>query len=371
MEPQIRHVRFFNGQFLRQDEFNEEQGYANHMRRRLNYTLFEDGVVEVTPTDLTIAPVTPGTATDKRVRVRRGIAIGANEDVLEGREVILREDSGIVDLAATFAAGDMVWATVNYLRTPTVPVAVGSGTQNSRYEESAEIRFHAADPTGTLTADQDPLIVIGTIPFDSMEPSATGRQVARLRASLLPSAASISVSPSNVSANTTVTMTITSSGGYDLSGLTPAMVSFSDATNLVLPVQIIGTPTASSAVVRFQIQAGAAAGTRQINVNNGSGPESDDFTINAFVPAPTVTVGTFPASIAPNGLIVIDGTNFIAPVRVRYNVNGTEETTFANSGESVTPTQIRMRAPSAPIGSGTLTIFAAGGQVDTPTINIA
>ena len=57
MEPLIQHVRFFNGQFLRQQEFREEQGYLNHMRRRLHYAMLTDGVIEVTSADLTIVPI--------------------------------------------------------------------------------------------------------------------------------------------------------------------------------------------------------------------------------------------------------------------------------------------------------------------------
>lgn len=366
MEPQIRHVRFFNGQFLRQDEFNEEQVYGNHMRRRLNYALFEDGVVEITPSDLTIAPVTPGTAADKRIRVLRGMAVGANLNLLEGREIILREDTNPpVDLSTSFAAGDVVWVTVNFRRTEAVPVAVGSSTQNSRVDETAEVRYHAADPAGTLTPDGDPLIVIGRIPFDTMVPNAAGRQIARLRASLFASAASISVNPTTVTANSTVTMTITSTGGYDLSGLVPGMVTFSNNTNLVLPVQVIGTPTPSSAVIRFQIQAAAAAGTRQINVNNGTGTESADFTINAFVPAPTINTATFPGTAIRNNPLVIQGTNFIGTVQVAFPSVATPVTAVVNGAQ----TQLTVTVPGTAT-SGTLTVTADGGGVVTPTIVI-
>src|SRR2546425_7267297 len=99
MEPLIQHVRFFNGQFLREQEFREEQGYLNHMRRRLNYVMLTDGVVEVTTADLTIVPVSPGVAMDKRIRITRGMAIGANHnDIFESREIILTEDSPIINL---------------------------------------------------------------------------------------------------------------------------------------------------------------------------------------------------------------------------------------------------------------------------------
>ncbi|HEX7119489.1 MAG TPA: Ig-like domain-containing protein [Longimicrobiales bacterium] len=219
MEPPIRRVRFFNGQFLRQEEFREEQAYGIHMRRRINYVLFEDGVVQVTSSDLTIAPESPGNPADKRIRVLRGMAIGANHDVFESREIILREDSPIFDLSDTFAAGATVWVTVNFSENETEPVPLGSGSENSRVEETAEIRLHPTEPTGPdkFTADGDPLIVLGSVDFDTMTVSTADRQVARLRAVLVGSSGgggatlvSIAISPAGpltLTEGDTVTLT--------------------------------------------------------------------------------------------------------------------------------------------------------------------
>ena len=53
MEGQIKRGTYFDGQFLQQAEFNDEGDYHRHMRRRINYTLFDQsGVLELTPADI-------------------------------------------------------------------------------------------------------------------------------------------------------------------------------------------------------------------------------------------------------------------------------------------------------------------------------
>jgi len=367
-EPQIRHVRFFNGQFLRQQEFNEEQTYANHMRRRLNYSLFQDGVVEITGTDLTIAPVSPGVASDKRIRILRGLAVGANQDVFESREVILRQDTAIIDLAATFSAGQTVWASVNYQRTEAVPVAVGPTTENSRFDETAQIQFFSTNPTGQVTAGFDPLIVLGSVNFNAMTVSTADRQIARLRSALFAPAPSITISPTSVTAGATQTFTITSGGGFNLSTLVAGNVSVTPGANIGA-ITIVGAPTANTAQVNVPVGAAAAAGTRQLNITIGAVTVSDDFSVTAFVPPPTIT--SLPGSTSPNALLTIGGTNFIAPVSVTFNNGGAvRNSPFTGVGESLSNTQIVIRVPAVGANSGTITIQAAGGSVLSAFINI-
>jgi hypothetical protein len=382
MEPLIRHVRFFNGQFLRQEEFNEEQGYANHMRRRLNYALFEDGVVEISGTDLTIERENPTDPTNKRVRVRRGMAVGANSDVLEGREIILREDTAYSNLSTVASAGQVVYVTANFLRTETTPVAVGSSTENSRVAETAEVRYHpraAADPIPTgMFVGQDPMILLGSIDFSSMGPGPQCRQVARLRSSLFAPAPGISISPSSVTlaaTPVTMTLTITPSGGLNLSTLTTAQIAFSSMAGISGLTVLAGTAPDGARQVQFVLAPGSTAGTRTITISiPGFVPVADDFSISAFVAAPTITLtgaGAFPSSTTFNAILEINGTNFVGTVRVRFNNPGVDKTTFGGPGESLTATQIRLRVPATGVATGTITVFADGGPVTSPSINIA
>jgi hypothetical protein len=351
-------VRFFNGQFLRQDEFREEQGYANHMRRRLNYALFTDGVVEITTDDLWIVQVTSGSATDKRIRIKRGMAIGANNDVFESREIILREDSAIIDLATSFAGGT-VWVTVNYKRDPAVPVPLGSTTENSRFDETAELRFHATLAAARgATSDGDPFIIIGSVSFGSMNISRADRQIARLRSALLIPAPSISLSPPSVTAGGTVTLNINSPpGAFDLRPLAPANVGFNITAGMTLPVTIVGTPTETLAVVSFPLAAGATAGTRIMTVTIGGVGVSDDFVVNAFVPAPTL--GTLNPDPPQRGNpLTINGTNFVAPTTVNFANAPNVAHTLVSS------TVIQVAAVPFGAVAGTFSVTAAGGSAN-------
>ena len=56
MEIEISRTGYFNGQFLQEAEFTNEQTYHLHMRRRWAYALFDQsGVVQSTPSDLAVA----------------------------------------------------------------------------------------------------------------------------------------------------------------------------------------------------------------------------------------------------------------------------------------------------------------------------
>src|SRR5438309_1834447 len=70
----IKRLNYFNGQFLREEDFTEEQTYHLDMRRRHNLRLHTPGIV------FGLA-VTPGTG---KVTVQPGMAID-----VQGREIIL------------------------------------------------------------------------------------------------------------------------------------------------------------------------------------------------------------------------------------------------------------------------------------------
>ena len=41
MEPEIKRINHFDGLFLKEGEFQTEQLYHQHMRRRVHYVLFD------------------------------------------------------------------------------------------------------------------------------------------------------------------------------------------------------------------------------------------------------------------------------------------------------------------------------------------
>jgi len=367
-EPTIRHVRFFNGQFLTQSEFREEQLYGNHMRRRLNYVLFTDGVAQIESPDLTIVrePETATGATPKLIRIKAGMALGGTRDIKETKEIILRRDSDPLNVS-TVAGATTVWVTVNYLESEALPVLIGSTTENARVDEMVEIRMHATRPAaGTTAPNGEPLIILGSVIVATMQISPDDRQTARLRTALIAGEPGITLDPATVTAgNATFETTIRSVGGFDLSAVTIGQISFPSTTGLTLPATIVGAPTASSVRIRFGVLV-TATGTRQIRVSpTGVPAEEATLTIQAFVPAPTAT---FPGTATRNTALTINGTNFIGTVSVNFAAGG-GGTVSASATVNVAQTQLTVTVPGT-AASGNISVTAQGGTTPPATIVI-
>src|SRR5262249_45595961 len=92
-EAEIKRVNFFDGQFLKEAEFNDLSNYMVHMRRRLLFVLFnQSGVIQAGGGDLQLDAPVQG---QKILRVRAGMAIGKRADLAEAKEIILRDDAQI------------------------------------------------------------------------------------------------------------------------------------------------------------------------------------------------------------------------------------------------------------------------------------
>src|SRR5436190_12384559 len=110
MAIDIKRVRFFDGQFLKEGDFQAEQLYHSHLRRRMNFLLFQQsGVLPLTPADLTLEVVS---APAKTFKIKAGTAIAQNLKEQEGRELILVDDSAPIDLVAA-GIGDKQVAVVS------------------------------------------------------------------------------------------------------------------------------------------------------------------------------------------------------------------------------------------------------------------
>jgi len=132
-----KRVRYFSGQFLRQEDFTEEQDYLRSMRHRHNKEVHTFGVVEglqVTPT---------GVAGE--VEVENGWAID-----YEGREIILAS----LEATKRTVSGDAPWyITCRYKETPTdeQPESVTGIEGHRRITEEADIEVVGAPlPTDVL-----------------------------------------------------------------------------------------------------------------------------------------------------------------------------------------------------------------------------
>lgn len=212
MEPEIRRVNFFDGQFLKQGEFQAEQLYHRHMRRRLNYMLFNgSGVVPATPEDLNFFAID---AVSRTVRVRAGMAISRKDDTREGLEIVLRQDSVVFDLgAAGIGAGQRAWFTVHYEELEVAdPPSEGDVDAPTRVDENAVVVMHPVDPSASSPANGEEYIVLGSIAFDDMSVDTSQRQVARISAAVVEGAGPAPV-PSLVGITLTALSSSISVGG--------------------------------------------------------------------------------------------------------------------------------------------------------------
>lgn len=347
MEIEIKHVNFFDGQFLQQSEFIEEQLYHIHMRRRMYLALFEqDGVVPVTVagTDLTIVPENP--AANKFFHVRAGMAISLDLAAMERKEIILRQDSAVIDLTNHgFAAGSTAWVAINYEEqgVPSPPSA-GDVPGNTRIIENAPITVHSSDPTGTNAPNGHPFIVLGTLAFDTMVVSTAQRQTARIRGALLggpvvgPQATIQSISVPSGQVGTTVNATII---GTNLNGATAVNFSGTGVTAI-----IVTNPDAQTLNIQITIAGGAAASLRTFTVvtpqgtADSTGIAAAAFSVSA---APPVVVASFTPTTQSTGA----GTNTI-------QVRGTN---IRNAADAV-GTIVRFVDPANPA-----TVFATSPNV--------
>ena len=367
-EVEIKRTNFFDGQFLKEGEFKDMDLYHVHMRRRWAFVMFnQSGVVQAGASDLTVHVPNPA---NKVVIVRAGMAIGKNPNDVEAKEVVLRNDTAPIDLTATsvevptpIAAGQTGFVTVHYLEQPVPnPASEGDVAGNTRVLEHARITVHNAAPPPSAP-NGEPYIRLGDVTFNTMAVSAANRQQAFFNAALLATPPQITVSPATVSAPGTAVLTVTSSGGLNLSG--PPTVVISPPAGITTAVS---NQTANSLTLTLTLTPLANIGLHNLTITTNA-TASTTFSVAAVMPAPTL--GPVPASMGKGSLQTITGNNFIAPVTVTFNNGGAVVgPAFTGAGESQTNTQIKFIVPAA-AATGTLTIAAAGGSVTTAPVLVS
>ncbi|MBD0319012.1 MAG: hypothetical protein ICV87_01665, partial [Gemmatimonadetes bacterium] len=130
MLPPSKRLNYFDHQFLRRDDFADEQAYHLGMRRAHNRMLHTPGVAQ----GLVVAADGTG------ITVSEGVAIDA-----EGRELVLADDVER-DLAST--PGDTLWVTMVY-REERVDRTNETGAEGDRRTaERGEVAVTAAEPAG-------------------------------------------------------------------------------------------------------------------------------------------------------------------------------------------------------------------------------
>jgi hypothetical protein len=375
MEMEIKHVNFFDGQFLKQGEFIDEQAYHIHMRRRLYLVLFEsDGVIEMKPpdppTDLKIEAFGP--VADKTFRVKAGMAIGLDQAAMERKELILRQDQNFdLDTMGLPGGATTAWIAIHYEEKGSSQANFPNATGFTRMGEEAVITAHSADPTGTAAANGQPFIVLGafTIATMAVDPNVK-KQVARLRGSLIAATPQINISPNSIAGSgNNIDLLVTASGGLDLSGaVNVALSSMQGVNNITVLNQTTATMT-----VRLSLT-NAAAGPRTLTVTAGAISASATLTIQAGA-----RLQGFAGIDQPGNDLdfKINGSGFTAPVNVAFTTSAGFSGFFPIPNANVTATQIRIPSdPTAAAGSNA-NVFPANAivgpirvQVGNPAVTL-
>ncbi len=361
MPTEIKRVNFFDGQFLKELEFQEEQIYHLHMRRRMNFFLFEQsGVLPINPSDLTLEVVD---AVQKTFRVRAGMALGIHATQQEGKESILFVDQEYDLDAQGIGAGQTAVVTIRYEEeTLKDPPSEGEIDGDTRVRENAVLEIHNGSVPGA-SPNGEPYIILGEIDYDSMGISPGARQDARLRASLiavapsLPTISGLTGTNAGIPGGAPVTCTIQ---GTNLSGATA--VTFSDPA----VTAVIGTTTATTVEIQVTVGLAATVGTKTFTVTTPSGvaasPGGVTFSVLAVFVPPVITGIdvhniTQGASIPAN----ISGSNLDTVNSVTFSGVGVTAVILPGATPGNLPISITANG-AAPVGARTFTVVNPGGN---------
>lgn len=374
MAEEIKRVNFFDGLFLKEQEFKDEQNYHIHMRRRINYILFEkSGVISVNPTDLKFVINT----VNETFKVNAGMAIGINENDLEAKEMILTQDSGEISLSS-----QKIWVTIHYDDSEvTDESSEGGETGFTRRLEKAIIKDHTSQPgPGDTAANGERYVVLGAIEPDggSWQENYDDREVAKIRGSLLEG------QPSLPAPTITDPPFGDGSSGSEIKGVGDTLVI--NGTNFYNPLKVIflnADPNedfielpgnaVSDTRAEVVIQTGVKSGPVKVKTNTDTSNDSSvDFTL-ASLPAPTISDPSFgdgsePARTKHEGdTLVINGTNFYEPLWVLFPNVITGGQKIKVEGNAISQTEAHVTVPGG-IKSGKIVVETNSGPSDpSPT----
>jgi hypothetical protein len=148
MTDPVKRLNYFNGQFLREEDFRDEQSYHRGMRQLHNQSLHTYGITG----GLKLSFLSGAT----QVTVGQGSAIDG-----QGRELVLPNDFPTQDLSG-FAGPSTLFVTIAYAENKTNEKSEGGVTDKTRVEELPTINVAAAAP-----ADASLALILGRVTIDS------------------------------------------------------------------------------------------------------------------------------------------------------------------------------------------------------------
>ncbi len=366
MATEIKRVRFFDGQFLKELEFRDEQVYHQHLRRRMNFFLFgQSGVVQIGADDLRFFDLNNA---DKTFRVRAGMALCRRPLLAEGKEIVLFADSPAIDLDTEgILAGGTAFVTVHHEEEEAKdPPSEGDVDENTRVKEKAVLKVHPSLPAGPAPNGEE-YILLGTIAHTGMTADYTARQEAKIRSSLLagpvvppPAITGLSGTTSAAPGGAAVAAVV---NGSNLTGA--SAVTFSDPA----VTAIVNSTTATTVSITVTVGAAAVPGPKSFSVTTPGGtansPGAVNFTVTGAIPAPTITgisihTGSQGASVAAT----ITGTNLSAASLVAFSGADVSASILVGGTATSLPISINI-AGAAAVGARTFTVTTPGGTTSS------
>jgi hypothetical protein len=303
----------------------------------------QSGVIQADDDDLTISVPTPS---EKKFLVKPGMAIGRVPDAAEAREIVLRDPTPLTDLMTqqtAFQSGDKAIVTARYHEKPVADPPSQSDVPNpTRILEQALIEVHRNTAPQTDT-DNNPYVILGEIDVNSMTVTTAQRQVAVIRTALFATVPGIRVEPNQVTAGQNVSLSITSTGGFNLSAVTTNQVSLQPPTGITGIA--VSNQQAARLTLSFRLDAATSGSVVvKITVNNVS--TQDTLTVR-----PGLAVTGFKPVDVPNNnrMFKILGTGFSAPATVQFaKVGGGFADPIVVLQANLTPTELGIPLENIP-----------------------
>ncbi|MCP4664715.1 MAG: hypothetical protein GY856_55755 [bacterium] len=322
-----KRINFFDGLFLRQEEFLAEQLYHLHMRRRMNFMLFDgSGVVQAGADDLRITPTSP--PADKTFHVNAGMAISHRSDLAEGREIIRKENTPPLALAL-----DQAFVAIHYEEALIEPQTGIDPNTETRVEETAVVTVHDATepwPPPASLPDGEQYVLLGRITRADMTVDESQRQTALLRSGLIgvtPSVLmSIEIIPDPASVPVGGTLQLIARGTFSDS----STHDLSNAVHSLTWTRVGDDDTIVTVDTTTGVATGVGAGSAQITAQAQGKSDSVTVTVSVPVPAPSFNPAEpfAPTAGFATNAVRINGDNFDvddpAPPQVFF---GTHEAT--------------------------------------------
>ena len=149
--PEIKRLRYFDKQYLKEPDFTDEQQYHLEMRRRHNKVMHTPGIADGLEVQKTAG---------RSVTVSPGVAIDGN-----GQEMVLLDPIGLnLDTPATISpppgANADIYITIAYAEAPTNPQPVENPLGQTRTSERPALKVQIVPPADTS------VIILATFKLD-------------------------------------------------------------------------------------------------------------------------------------------------------------------------------------------------------------